>query len=168
MIRKAEISDLNAIAQIIKDAQALLKERGVAQWQDGYPDREILYSDIASGECYLKIHNGEVAATAVISTAVEVTYNTIDSSWLDNKPYIVIHRLAVGNKFRGCGFAKEMFAFAETLCQELDIESIRVDTHAHNRAMQTLLKSLGYRPCGEITLLSGSKRIAWQLQLSKI
>lgn len=167
MIRKAEISDLNAIAQIIKDAQALLKERGVDQWQDGYPDKSVLCSDIANSECYLKIYNGEVAATAVISAAGEVTYNTIEGSWLDDKPYIVIHRLAVSHKFRNRGFAKELFAFAERLCKELDIESIRVDTHAHNRAMQTLLKSLGYKPCGEITLLSGSKRIAWQLQLPR-
>ncbi|MBR7183299.1 MAG: GNAT family N-acetyltransferase [Alistipes sp.] len=163
MIRKALLEDLDAIMEIIGSAQALLKERGVDQWQDGYPDRDIIISDILKGECYLLCHEGAVAATAVISTAGEVTYNQIDGAWLDSNPYIVIHRLAVGSNFLGQGRAKELFLYAEELGQNLGIKSIRVDTHKDNIAMQSLLKSLGYILCGEITLLSGAKRVAWQL-----
>lgn len=163
MIRKALLEDLDAIMEIIGSAQALLKERGVDQWQDGYPNKDVIVSDILKGECYLLCHKEAVAATAVISTAGEVTYNQIDGAWLDSNPYIVIHRLAVGSNFLGQGRAKELFLYAEELGQNLGIKSIRVDTHNDNIAMQSLLKSLGYILCGEITLLSGAKRVAWQL-----
>lgn len=164
-IRKATTADIDAIMACIVDAQALLKSYGVDQWQDGYPTAEIIKNDIARGESFVVTEGEDVVATAVISFAGEPTYKTIEGEWKNNNPYAVIHRLAVRNTSYGKGYAKAVFNYAEQLCEERKISDLRVDTHADNRIMHRLLEELGYKYCGVITLLSGSKRIALQKSL---
>ena len=164
-IRKATTADIDAIMACIADAQALLKSCGVDQWQDGYPTADIIRCDIARGESFVVTKGEDVVATAVISFAGEPTYKTIEGEWKNDNPYAVIHRLAVRSTSRGKGYAKAIFDYAEQLCAEDKITDLRVDTHADNRIMQRLLEELGYKYCGVITLLSGSKRIALQKSL---
>lgn len=106
-----------------------------------------------------------IVATAVISFAGEITYTQIDGKWMDDSPYVVIHRLAVRAGYERQGLAVKMFDFAHTLAAERGITSARVDTHRDNSQMQSLLAGQGYKLCGEITLQSGAKRIAYQKQL---
>lgn len=161
-IRNATPANVDAIMACITDAQTLLKECGVDQWQDGYPTADIILADIARGESYMAIEDDDIVATAVISFAGEPTYKTIEGQWLNSQPYAVIHRLAIRSSARGKGYAKALFHFAEQLCHKQHITNLRVDTHADNRIMQSLLSTLGYTLCGTITLLSGAKRIALQ------
>lgn len=151
---------------IVADAQALLRSQGVDQWQDGYPTEKIIAGDIANGESYVLECEGVVVATAVISFAGEVTYNSIDGQWLNDNDYVVVHRLAVRNSALRGGLARQMMLYAEKLALERNISDIRVDTHSDNKAMQSLLTSLGYTLCGKITLLSGVPRIAFQKLLA--
>lgn len=162
VIRQATTADIDAIMAAIADAQALLKSCGVDQWQDGYPTAEIIRDDVARGESFVLCSKGKVVATAVISFAGEPTYKSIEGEWLNSQPYAVIHRLAIRSSARGKGYAKALFHFAEQLCHKQHITNLRVDTHADNRIMQSLLSTLGYTFCGTITLLSGAKRIALQ------
>ena len=166
MIRKSSRADITAIMEIVADAQALLRSRGVDQWQDGYPTADIIEQDIARSESYVLEDRGVVVATAVISFAGEVTYNTIDGQWLNSNDYVVVHRLAVRNSALGSGLAQKMMLYAETLALDSGVTDIRVDTHCDNKAMQSLLNMLGYTLCGKITLLSGAPRIAFQKPLA--
>lgn len=166
MIRKSSRADITAIMEIVADAQALLRSRGVDQWQDGYPTADIIEQDIARSESYVLEDRDVVVATAVISFAGEVTYNTIDGQWLNSNDYVVVHRLAVRNSALGSGLAQKMMLYAETLALEHGVTDIRVDTHCDNKAMQSLLNRLGYTVCGKITLLSGAPRIAFQKPLA--
>ena len=165
MIRRAVAEDVQAIMEIVADAQSLLRDCGVDQWQDGYPTAEIILQDIVRNESYVVVNDGQIVGTAVISFAGEVTYNQIDGRWINDNPYAVIHRLAVRSTARGTGIAKQLFAYAEELCRERSIGDIRVDTHRDNNIMRNLLSVIGYKHCGEITLLSGAKRIALQKEL---
>lgn len=166
MIRKGNTNDIPAIMEIIADAQSLLASRGVDQWQDGYPTADIIAQDIARAESYVIEIDRSVATTAVISFAGEVTYNSIDGAWLNDDYYVVVHRLAVRNSALRCGLARQMMLYAEDLALQRGVNDIRVDTHIDNIAMQSLLKNLGFVFCGEITLLSGAPRIAFQKVLN--
>lgn len=162
MIRKAKIADIEQIMEIIHDAQSLLSSLGVDQWQDGYPTAEIIHSDINNGECFVVVEEGQIVGSGIISFAGEPTYKIIEGEWMNSAHYAVIHRLAVRKSARGKGYAKYFFDYAELLCQQEGLHNIRVDTHADNKIMQTLLNCLGYTSCGTITLTSGAKRIAFQ------
>lgn len=166
IIRKSNREDLPAIMAIVADAQALLRSQGVDQWQDGYPTEKIIAGDIANDDSYVLEDEGVVIATAVISFAGEVTYNSIDGQWLNDNDYVVVHRLAVRNSALRGGHARQMMLYAEELALQRGVNNIRVDTHSDNKAMQSLLTSLGYTLCGKITLLSGAPRIAFQKLLA--
>ena len=53
MIRRATASDVAQIMSIVADAQLSLRELGIDQWQDGYPSKEVIVSDIASEVGYV-------------------------------------------------------------------------------------------------------------------
>ena len=53
------------------------------------------------------------------------------------------------------------FRFAEELCRERDIRSIRVDTDADNRMMQRVLEKQGFTYCGTVCF-DNSEKIAFE------
>ena len=155
--------DIENIMELVADAQNWFRGQGIDQWQDGYPTREIILSDISGGENYVVEHNGVVVATCVISFAGEPTYNEIKGKgWLNGNRYVVVHRIAVADEFRRKGIAKEILHYVEELSMGQGVADIRIDTHRDNVAMRSLLKKLGYTHCGRITLISGAYREAYQ------
>ena len=42
IFRKATLSDSDAMMNIIAQAQLFMKNQGLAQWQNGYPQKEII------------------------------------------------------------------------------------------------------------------------------
>ena len=164
--RKGSKDDLECIMGMVADAQNWFRRQGVDQWQDGYPTREIILSDIEGNINYIIECNGSNVATVVISFAGEPTYSVIKGrGWLNDKPYAVVHRIAVLDEYRRKGIAKEILHFVEELCVENGISDIRIDTHRDNMAMRSLLKKMGYTHCGRITLTSGALREAYQKEL---
>ncbi len=160
--RKGKGADLERIMELVADAQNWFRVQGVDQWQDGYPTQEIISSDILSGSNYIVEYNGVIVATFVLSFAGEPTYSVIKGrGWLNEKPYAVVHRIAVADECRRKGVALEILHFVEELCAEREIKDIRIDTHRDNVAMRSLLKKLGYTRCGRITLASGALREAY-------
>ena len=84
------------------------------------------------------------------------TYGYIEGTWLNDAPYGVIHRIAVGES--GKGVAAECFAFAETHCTNL-----RIDTHENNKPMQHVVEKNGFQCRGIIYISDGSPRIAYEM-----
>ena len=166
--RKGSIADMERIMELVADAQNWFREQEIDQWQDGYPTRDIILSDIVDGENYIVEYNDIIASTFVVSFAGEPTYNEIKGKgWLNENSYAVVHRIAVGGECRRKGIANEILHYVEELCAERGICDIRIDTHRDNRAMRSLLKKLGYIHCGRITLTSGAFREAYHKELNK-
>ncbi len=165
--RRGKERDLERVMELVADAQNWLRKQNVDQWQDGYPTRELILSDILGGENYIVELNGVVIATAVISFAGEPTYSEIKGKgWKNDNSYAVVHRIAVSDTCRRMGIAKEFLYFAEELCAERGVADIRIDTHCDNKAMRALLRKMGYTHCGRITLASGASREAYQKELN--
>ena len=164
--RKGKMEDMERIMELVADAQNWFQEQEIDQWQDGYPTREIMLSDIVDGENYIVEYNNIIASTFVVSFEGEPTYNEIKGKgWLNENRYAVVHRIAVAGECRRKGFAREILHFVEGLCVEQGVCDIRIDTHRDNQAMRSLLKKLGYVHCGRITLTSGAYREAYHKEL---
>ena len=155
--RRTTEDDIPAILAILEQAKAYLRESGVDQWQEGYPNREAILDDIAAGrgwtfEC---VDDGEIAGYECVAMTPEVCYRSIDGAWLtEGENYAVIHRAMAAAKYRGTMLATEMFGFAAELAAGLGKASVRVDTHRDNRAMNRLCTKLGYQFCGVVDLSS--------------
>ena len=160
--RKGTMGDLERIMELVADAQNWFSKQDIDQWQDGYPTREIISSDISGNENHIVELNGVTVATFVISFTGEPTYTEIKGKgWLNENSYAVVHRIAVADECRRKGIALEILRYAEELSIEQGLNDIRIDTHRDNLAMRSLLKKLGYVHCGRITLTSGAFREAY-------
>ena len=161
--RQAKISDLDQIVEIIELSKKYLKETKVDQWQNGYPAKEDLRRDIESGNSYVLTNKDEIVATTVISLDGESTYNSIfNGEWITNTEYIVMHRVAVHDKYKGKGIFKELIKEAESLALNKGIFSIKIDTHRDNISMQRAVVKNNFKRCGIIYLGDGSERIAFE------
>ena len=156
MIQKAELSQLPQLMAIYEKARIFMARSGNPdQWGTAYPPEEMIRQDIQDGKCYVNLQNDKLLAVFYFAVESDPTYGYIDGAWLNDAHYGVIHRIAVEES--GKGAAAECFRFAESLC-----DNIRIDTHEHNIPMQRCLAKLGYTRCGIIYLEDGDPRIAYQ------
>ncbi len=161
--RKTIEEDIDYIMNIIKQAQEYFKEEGIDQWQNNYPNDEVINNDINNGESYVMLDGDDIVATTVISFAKEKSYeNILDGKWITNGDYGVIHRIAVENTHKGKGLSHKIIKYAEEVCKQNNIHSIKVDTHEDNILMQSLLKKNGFEYCGIVYLEDGGKRVAFE------
>lgn len=162
-LRKAALSDLSAIEQIYEDAKTSLRERGINQWQDGYPNRESAKEDIESGTGYVLEENGMVVATACLAFGTEPTYETVyEGAWEGNGDYGFLHRVAVLSAKKGGGAASLFLDELKRQAKDRGISILRGDTHEENLPMQRVLEKNGFSRKGIIYLTDGSRRAAYE------
>lgn len=142
--------DVPAIMTLVEAAVRRLAAMGVDQWQDGYPNRGRIEQDVAEGIGYVIEEADRVVAYGAVIFTGEEAYRAIDGRWLtDEENYVVVHRMCVAEEVVGHGFGRRFMEAAEQLSRGR-VQSFRVDTHADNRVMQSLLPRLGFTRCGII------------------
>lgn len=161
--RNSVESDINNIMNIIKQAQEYFRKNGISQWQNNYPNEEIIKNDIFNKFSYVLVKRSMIAGTVAVSFAGEENYRFIyEGDWISNKNYAVIHRIAVKDDYKGQGLSSYMIEQVESMCLNKDVHSIRVDTHEKNISMQKLLIKNEFQFCGIIYLGDKSKRLAFE------
>ena len=155
--------DAGAALRIIQEAQAMMKELGRRQWQDGYPAGPDIARDIERGYAYgLYSPQDSLLAYGAVVFDGEPTYRVIRGKWLCEGDFVVLHRLAVAGEMRHKGLSRQFFAGVEEMAAARGCVSFRVDTNYDNTCMLALLPKLGFSYCGEITLASGDSRKAFE------
>lgn len=161
--KNTEIKDLDRVIEIITEAQLYFRQNKINQWQDGYPNRDSILSDMEKGDSFVILDGDKIIGTTAISFSIEASYNEIfQGQWLEDREYAVVHRVAFDNDYKGKGLGTEVFKYAEKLCRQRKVFSIRVDTHRDNLAMQRLIKKNGFKYCGVIYLEDGAERLAYE------
>lgn len=163
--RKAITEDSSAIWDILQDAITRRKNDGSQQWQDGYPNLEIVKSDIEKGFGYVLLVDSVVAGYSALILNDEPSYDDIEGQWLTNGDFFVVHRVAISDNFAGKGLSKKIFSFIEDVAKEHNTFSIKVDTNFDNPAMLAIMDKLGYVYCGEV-YFRGNPRKAFEKVLS--
>lgn len=159
--RKAKPSDVSEIWKILKQAIARRKADGSNQWQDGYPNEDVINSDIEKEAGFVLTENEKVIGYCAILINDEPEYENIQGKWITNEDFIVYHRVAISENHVGKGMAKAMLSFIEKFALENKIYSIKADTNFDNGAMLGLFEKLGYVYCGEV-FFRGSARKAYE------
>ena len=156
-IRKARIDDLKNIMEIYGIAQDFMIESGNPnQWQHRYPAEDLIREDIDSEVCHLVFEGEFPHGVFALLSGDEPTYQYIENGeWLNDKPYVTIHRIASDGRIRG------IFDCAVDYCRSF-CDDIRIDTHESNLIMQRLIEKKGFRRCGTIYVADGSPRMAYQ------
>lgn len=154
-IRKACIEDLPRILEIYESARGYMRENGnPTQWAGGYPPVECVEEDIRSGISYVISDDGVLHGVFVFFIGDDPTYYNIEGSWLNDRPYGVVHRIGSDGAVRGIFGEMSIFCKAQ-------VSDIRIDTHKDNHTMQHLLAKHGFKKCGIIHLADGQPRLAY-------
>lgn len=165
--RLAKVEDVSAIMAIIQEAQVYLKIQGIDQWQNNYPNIETINRDIESKNSYILLQDNVIVGTLAVIFENDPTYKTIyEGKWINDQEYGVIHRIAIGQDHHGLGLGSQIIKYVELMCKNRNINSIKIDTHKENKAMQTLLIKNEFAYCGIVYLEDGSERRAFQKVLS--
>jgi GNAT superfamily N-acetyltransferase len=161
MLRLATLEDVELIWEILQQAILRRKNEGSQQWQDGYPNTEVIKNDIHKQSGFVYIENHEIIGYAAIYINDEPAYKDIIGKWITNDDFVVVHRVALHDNQLGKGFAKKIFESIEELAISKNIFSIKVDTNFDNLAMLNILEKLKYTYCGEV-YFRGNPRKAFE------
>lgn len=164
--KKAVSTQIPQIWTILEHAIARRKADGSQQWQDGYPNIEVITKDISQNAGYVLMENQDIIGYVAVMINNEPEYDNIKGKWLTTSDFVVFHRIAIGSTYLGKGFSKTILAFIEEFALQNNISSIKADTNFDNLAMLSLFKKLDYTYCGEV-YFRGSARRAYEKVLSK-
>ena len=155
-VRLARLDELDAVMGIYDSARRFMREHGnVSQWPVGVPAREEIAGDIAAGDCYVLMQDGELVGVFCFLLGDDPTYAVIeDGSWRSDTPYGTIHRVASAGIAHGV--TKACFDFCAGRMSHL-----RIDTHEDNLPMQRAIERYGFERRGIIHIADGSPRIAY-------
>lgn len=164
--RKALLSEIPQIWKILQQAIQRRKEEGSNQWQDSYPNPEIIQNDIEKGVGFVLTNNETIIGYTAVLINDEPEYEKIIGKWLTNEDFVVFHRVAISEDYLGRGLAKIMIGYIETFALQNNVYSVKADTNFDNNAMIAIFERLGYIFCGEV-YFRGNARRAYEKVLVK-
>jgi len=164
--RKATIAEIPQIWEILQSAILRRKADGSNQWQDGYPNPEVIQKDIEKGIGFVLTEDDTIIGYSAVLVNDEPAYAEIKGKWLTNSDFVVVHRVAISDKYLGKGLAKKILEFIEAYALNNNIYSIKADTNFDNLAMMKTFEKAGYTYCGEV-YFRGSPRKAYEKVLAK-
>ena len=159
--RKAATSDIPEIWAILQQAIIRRKMDGSNQWQDGYPNPDVVKNDIENEYGYVLTEGKNIIGYCAVIVNYEPEYLKIEGKWLTNSDFVVIHRLALSENYLGKNLSKTMIEFVEDFAKSKDIYSIKVDTNHDNIPMLKIFEKSGFSFCG-IVHFRGSPRRAYE------
>lgn len=161
VFRPAVASEAPAVWVLLQQAIARRKADGSTQWQDGYPNPEVVGGDLAGGSGYVMLHQNQVVAYCALKVNDEPEYARLEGSWLTLGDFLVVHRVALADAWAGKGLSHFLFDFIEDHARSLRLPSIKADTNFDNTAMLRLFEKRNYHHCGTVWF-RGSPRRAYE------
>ena len=126
-------------------------KNGIDQWDETYPNSEIISKDLNDGTYYVAEMDGTIIGGVNIDKNQDDTYLSLD--WEDKSDsFLVVHRLGVKEEFWNKKIGKYLMLFTENLVIEKGLKSIRLDTYSGNPKAMEFYRRLGYTELGTIDL----------------
>lgn len=164
--RPANSSEIPQIWDILQKAIIRRKQDGSNQWQDGYPNPEVIQHDIERAAGFVLTEGDTIIGYSAVLVNDEPAYADIEGKWLTNGDFVVLHRVAISDQHLGKGLAKKILAFIEDFALSNNIYSVKADTNYDNAAMMKTFENAGYTYCGEV-YFRGSPRKAYEKVLAR-
>ena len=138
MVRYGNLNDLDDVLEMLSLCKKDMKDRGLHIWDDNYPTKDIIESDLKSGNSVVYEHDGHVIAFLVY---YQDTKNDNECLYHDHKNPVLIQRVMSHPAYRRMGHAEAILRFVENLCYS----SIRLLTRDVNVYSVNLYKKLNYK-----------------------
>jgi GNAT superfamily N-acetyltransferase len=153
-ITRAVTADTYPIMSLIRLAVAKMQRQGIFQWDEHYPNQEIIAEDIAADSLY-KIQTGsDIAGIIVLNEQQSPEYASL--TWRDGtgRP-LCVHRVCIHPSYQRRGLARRLMLFVESYARKNNYSSIRLDTFSKNPFALRLYDSLEYQLAGILSFRTG-------------
>lgn len=168
-LRKTQYEDLDAVLEIIEQAKQYFKINQIPQWQNGVPSKSTIEQDIAYGNGYVLWEEDEIIGVCALFFKNEPAYSTLQNGrWLNDYDYVVIHRMAIKQNYKGHGYGTNMLELIEQLAKKKGFYNLRIDTHSLNNSMQRLIAKNKFTYCGIVKIDDNgviAERLAYQKEI---
>ena len=150
-IRRAYKTDLKNIMKMYKSCVNGMINNGIDQWDENYPNAEIISQDLKNKTYYVVEKKEEIIGGINIDRNQDITY--LDLKWQDNSnQFLVVHRLGVKEEYWNKKIGKNLMLFSEEMVVKKGLKSIRLDTYSGNPKAIDFYLRLGYKELGSINL----------------
>lgn len=152
MVKLIEITleEIQTALDIIDEAKQHLKDQGIDQWQNGYPDYECIKNDALNEKGFFIKQNNKILGYLCIDFDGEPAYENLTGDWNTGEKYVVVHRMAITKDARGKNLSSQVFNLVEQMSIQKGVYNFRVDTDEDNLKMQHILKKNGFEYRGTI------------------
>jgi ribosomal protein S18 acetylase RimI-like enzyme len=137
------------IMSLIKDCIRDMESRGIHQWGDFYPTREIIQGDIENRSIYLAKGNGMILGIITINEEQPLEWRSVNWSNQEDR-VITLHRLAVNPAWQKQGIGQKLLDYAENYASNNGYSVIRLDAYSGNPRALKLYEKHGYARVGQI------------------
>ena len=143
----ADEAQTDQIYNMFLAAVSEMDRNGINQWDNIYPDKDIIVNDVLSGQMYVGTLNGIIVSAFVINIECDVEYN--NGSWcFPNARYKIVHRLCVNPLYQNKGIGSQTMVYIENFLKAQGIEAIRLDAFTQNPYALKLYEKLEYKKVG--------------------
>jgi ribosomal protein S18 acetylase RimI-like enzyme len=157
-LRRASVSDVDVVVDLLSDAARWMLDGGIRQWPDPFP-REIVEGSIERRETYLAFASGQVVGSIAL-------YEEDPNWWGDHPPdALYVHRLVVSLNARSQNIGVELLDWAQRQVAAAGRTWLRLDCGTDNLRMREYYERLGFGHVEDVVvslLGAGSDRGAWR------
>jgi ribosomal protein S18 acetylase RimI-like enzyme len=152
-IRLARLEELDSVYRLVQEAIRHMDEHGIPQWDDIYPSKAILNTDVEKQQMHLIEVEGRVAGLIVINEDQSPEYAGV--AWKHSGRVLVVHRLTIHPDYQRGKLATCLMDFAEEMAAIEGYDCIRLDAFTRNPAAFALYENRGYRKAGIVRFRKG-------------
>jgi ribosomal protein S18 acetylase RimI-like enzyme len=136
------------VVRLISATTQTMREHGIYQWDDIYPNEEIITKDVNSRSLYVLEQDDLCLAAMSLNQEQDEAYQKVP--WFGGEPVLVVHRLCVDPAYQGHGMGNRLMDFAEEHAKQHAYVSIRLDAYTGNSRAVRLYERRGYRKAGQV------------------
>ena len=117
MIRAGVFADIDSILEITKSCANHMKNQGIFQWNEHYPNKESFIKDEENKELYVYCIEEQIVSCISLCNKMDQEYITV--KWnTENGNNLYVHRLAVHPNFQKKGVGKSLMDYAESFAKK--------------------------------------------------
>jgi ribosomal protein S18 acetylase RimI-like enzyme len=145
---RAEEKDALEVMDLITRCKLGMRGKGIFQWDDIYPNIEVVLADARGGTLFVIREGGRCVASVSVNDSQPAEYAALPWKCRDGRAF-VIHRLCVDPEFEGRGLGRRLMGFSEERARLEGGTSLRLDAYTGNPRAIQLYERGGYERIGQ-------------------
>jgi ribosomal protein S18 acetylase RimI-like enzyme len=147
-IVQARKEQIPTVVGLLAACMRTMRNNGIDQWDDIYPNEEIVMKDVNDLSLYVLEENDLCIGAVSLNQEQDVAYQQVN--WLGGEPVLVVHRLCIDPNYQGAGLGSRLMDFAEEHAKRNAYASIRLDAYTGNPTAFRMYERRGYRKAGQV------------------